>query len=401
MKLKEEKTMKKLSKIFAVVLCLVMVMAMLPMGVSAATEKYVEFTVDSLGLTSNSYTAGTTTVDGVAVEWIQLGNYGDGIQVRDKNGNTSMFWNTSALGSGITKIELTYSDSKDVTYANPDAVIFNFGNAAQGSTYSTKLSTVAGVKSYTITPDANTYTYFYMEHDLGYTFYWKSIKVYYNEGGNGGNQGGNTGTQDPVTPPPATDDVSIADGEYVIIAPAFNKALSSEKALNQDGSVGFYNAGVDVTVSGSTVTGYGDTEKWIVTNNDDGSITISQNGKNLALADSYSSMNLGEVNDKWVLEDAGNGLFYVKNVVRGNYIEWYNDMNNWSSYNKIGSGKEDLFALQFVALNVQEPGENPGETPSEPSEPNQPTGDMSIAGLVIALTAATGAAIVLTKKKEF
>ena len=135
--------------------------------------------------------------------------------------------------------------------------------------------------------------------------------------------------------------------------------------------------------------------------NEDGSITISQNGKNLALADSYSSMNLGEVNDKWVLEDAGNGLFYVKNVVRGNYIEWYNDMNNWSSYNKIGSGKEDLFALQFVALNVQQPGENPGETPSEPSEPNQPTGDMSIAGLVIALTAATGAAIVLTKKKEF
>ena len=36
-----------------------------------------------------------------------------------------------------------------------------------------------------------------------------------------------------------------------------------------------------------------------------------------------------------------------------------------------------------------------------PDEPNQGTGDYSIAGLVIALTAATGCAVVLTKKKEF
>ena len=268
-------------------------------------------------------------------------------------------------------------------------------SAAIGTTYTLSVSVNGTVKTYTITPDANTYTYFYMEHDLGYTFYWKSIKVYYNEGGNTGNQGGNTGTQDPVTPP-ATDDSTIANGEYVIIAPAFNKALSSEKALNKDGTVGFYNAGVDVTVSGSTVSGYGDTEKWIVTNNADGSITISQNGKNLALADSFSSMNLGEVNDKWVLEDAGNGLYYVKNVVRGNYIEWYDSMNNWSSYGKINSGSEGLFALQFVALNVQQPSE-----PSTPSEPNQPTGDLSVAGLVVAMMAATAGVVVLAKKKEF
>ena len=393
--------MKKLSKIFAVVLCLTMLMALLPLGATAA-ENYVEFTVDSLGLESQAYTAGTTTVDGVGVEWIQLGNYGDGIQVRDKNGNTSMFWNTSAMGTGITKIELTYSATKEVKYDNPDAVIFNFGNAAQGASYSTKLSTTAGVTTYTITPNASTYTYFYMEHDLGYTFYWDSIKVYYNGTASGGNQGGNQGgnNQEPVTPPPATEGVSVANGEYVIVAPAYGKALSSEKALNQDGTPGYYNAGVDVTVSGSTVSGCGDTEKWIITNNEDGTITISQNGQNLALAASFSSMNLGEVNDKWVLEDAGNGLYYIKNDARGNYIEWYNDMNNWSSYGTIGEGKEDLFALQLVALNVEDP--NPGQTPGQtPSEPNQPTGDMSIAGLVIALTAAAGCAVVLTKKKEF
>lgn len=387
--------MKKLSKIFAVVLCMALALSILPLGAAAATEKSVEFTVDSLGLVEQQYADGTNTVGGVGVEWAHVGNYGNGIQMRDKEGKgTSKIWNTTALGSGITKIELTYSTTQEVKFANADCVIFNFGNAAQGATYSTKLSTTAGVTTYTITPNANTYTYFTMEHDLGYTLYWDSIKVYYTDGGNGGN----SGNQDPVNPPASPANPTIADGEYVIIAPAYNKALSSEKALNKDGSVGFYNAGVDVTVSGDTVTGYGETEKWIVKNNADGTITISQNNQNLALADKFSSMDLGEINDKWVLEDAGNGLFYVKNDARGNYIEWYNDMNNWSTYGKINDGSEDLFALQFVALNVQEPGQNPGQTPSEP---NQPTGDMSIAGLVIALTAATGCAIVLTKKKEF
>lgn len=172
--------MKKISKILAVVLCLSLAVSMLVVGVSAATEKSVEFTVDSLGLENKKYTAGTTTVDGVGVEWIQLGNYGNGIQMRDKEGNTSMFWNTTAFPGGITKIELTFDDVKS-TYDNADAVIFNFGNEVKGTAYSTKLSTVQGEKSYTITPDANTYTYFYLEHDLGYTFYWDSIKVYYSE----------------------------------------------------------------------------------------------------------------------------------------------------------------------------------------------------------------------------
>ena len=209
--------------------------------------------------------------------------------------------------------------------------------------------------------------------------------------GNGGNGNDNGGS----TPAPETPaGVSIADGEYVIVCPAYNKALSSSKALNEDGSASFYNAGVDVTVSGSTVSGHGDAEKWIVTNNEDGTITISQNGQNLALADKYSSMNLGEVNDKWLLEDAGNGLYYVKNSVRGSYIEWYDSYSNWSTYGTIND--EALFALQFVGLNVQQPSE-----PSGPSEPNAGTGDLSVAGLVVAMMAATAGVVVLAKKKEF
>ena len=147
----------------------------------AATNK-VELTVDSLGLASQSYSASTATVGGVGFQWIQLGNYGDGIQVRDKDGKTSMFWNTTAFGAPISKIELVYSTTKDVTHSNPDSEIFSFGNGVDNYTYSTKLSTTAGVKTYTITPDAETYTFMKFEHDLGYSMYWASITIYLVDG---------------------------------------------------------------------------------------------------------------------------------------------------------------------------------------------------------------------------
>lgn len=146
-----------------------------------ATDSVV-LSVSTLGLASDSYAAGTKTVGGTSFEFVQMGNYGDGLQMRDKNGNTSSIWNTSAFAAGIAKIELVYSDSKDVAYSNADAVIFTFGNEAQGATYTTKLSTTAGEKTYTITPDAETYTFFKLEHDLGYTMYWKSITIVFADG---------------------------------------------------------------------------------------------------------------------------------------------------------------------------------------------------------------------------
>ena len=135
----------------------------------------VELTVNSLGLADQSYSAGTATVNGVAFEFVQLGNYGDGIQMRDSSKGTSILWNTSAFGSAIVRIDLVYSGTKDVTHSNPDAVIFSFGTSVDNLTYTTKLSTTAGTKTYSITPDAESYTFFKLEHDLGYSMYWESI----------------------------------------------------------------------------------------------------------------------------------------------------------------------------------------------------------------------------------
>ena len=133
----------------------------------------------------------------------------------------------------------------------------------------------------------------------------------------------------------------IADGDYVIWAPAYSKALSGTYG-------GFYNNGVDVTLNGDTLSGYGRTEIWTVTNNPDGTITISQHGQALAMANSYTSMTPGEKHSAWVPEDAGNGLYYVKNPARGAYMQWYADKGYWSAYYTIGAGEEDKFTLGFT-----------------------------------------------------
>lgn len=204
--------MKKLSKIFAVALCLAMVLSMLTMGAAAAEEKSVEFTVESLGLDAYNTEEVAKTVAGVDVAYIQLGSYGDGIQMRDKNGNTSSFWNTAAIPGKITKIEFTYSDTKDVAYSD-NKMIVAFGNAAKGTDYSPNLLTVAGQKVYTITPDAD-YSFFYIEWDTGYSSYWKSIKVYYTE---------NAGTQEP--PKDAGDHTAIVTMTSVMAVAAVAMAV--------------------------------------------------------------------------------------------------------------------------------------------------------------------------------
>jgi len=177
-----------------------------PVNPPATGDGILELTVDSMGLANQVYYTGTATVEGIALDLTQIGNYGDGVQMRDKNGNTSVLFNTTALPGKITKIELTYSPSKDVTHSNPDAEIFSFGAAQDNLTYSTKLSTEAGQKTYTITPQGDN-TFFKIEHDLGFTFYWESIKIYYETTGTGTNP-----EQPPVNPeqppvnPPATGD---------------------------------------------------------------------------------------------------------------------------------------------------------------------------------------------------
>ena len=147
----------------------------------------------------------------------------------------------------------------------------------------------------------------------------------------------------------------IADGDQVVIyAPAYNKALSSEKT-------GYYNVGTDISVGADgAVTGYSDDDVWTVVANDDGTYSFQQDGQSIGLADNHASMDLGAVNDDWQLIDLGDGLYNVKNTVRGNYMEWYAQYSNWSTYNSNSAATDGQFQLSFYKVT--------GEIPDEPDD---------------------------------
>ena len=198
------------------------------------------------------------------------------------------------------------------------------------------------------------------------------------------------------------DTAPIADGERVVIyAPAYGKALSAEYN-------GYYNKGTDVTEeSDGTLSGYTDADVWTVAENEDGTYSFSYNGQNIGMGDSFSSMPLGEKNDKWVLEDAGNGLYYVKNTVRGAYMEWYDSNGNWSAYYNIAEGSEGMFALKFYKVTDVPGGSDEPDEPDEPSaveglevEVSPQSGASVVAGQQITLKAADGAQIYYTMNTD-
>ena len=146
----------------------------------AKAEAKILIDVDSLGLEEQKYQAGEAVVDGVAFSYVEFGNYGTGIQMRQKNGNIAQIANTSAIGTGISKIVLTLWTGK--AYDNADAFTFNFGTSASDLTAQViKVSTVKDQLEYVITPDAQTYTFFSMVDSWEKnTMYAASIQVYYN-----------------------------------------------------------------------------------------------------------------------------------------------------------------------------------------------------------------------------
>ena len=160
-----------------------------------------------------------------------------------------------------------------------------------------------------------------------------------------------------------TDLTTLQNGDKVVVFnPANKKALSS--VYN-----GFYNTGVDVELTGGKLTGYTDAELWTVNRTESGAYTFSTaEGKKLSMDTSYSSTPLDKANVDWELSAAATAdCFYIKNVGRGSYLDWFAEKNNWSSYGTIGSN-EALFAQQlYLVVDTQEPGQ-PGQ-PEDPSAP--------------------------------
>ena len=143
-----------------------------------------------------------------------------------------------------------------------------------------------------------------------------------------------------------TDLTTLQDGDTVVVFnPANNKALSSDYAGT------FYNQGTAVTLADGKLTGYTKADIWTVGVNADGTYTFSTaDGKKLAMNAKNSSMPLDGDNPNWKITPAATkDCFYIQNTVRNNYIEWYADKGNWSSYYNIGNN-EALFAQQLYLV---------------------------------------------------
>ena len=156
-----------------------------------------------------------------------------------------------------------------------------------------------------------------------------------------------------------TDLTTLQNGDKVVVFnPANKKALST--VYN-----GFYNTGVDVELTGGKLTGYTNAELWTVNRTESGTYTFSTaEGKKLSMDEKYSSTPLDKANVDWELSAAATAdCFYIKNVGRGSYLEWYAEKNNWSSYGTIGSN-EALFAQQLYLVVAESP---------EPGQPEDPT----------------------------
>ena len=188
------------------------------------------------------------------------------------------------------------------------------------------------------------------EKDFGFVFY-KMVR-----------QGVTDIEPDPTAPTEPVVTGPLADGDKVVI---YNPA--NMKALSQN-YTGNYNSGVDVTMADGVLSGFTAAEVWIVGVNADGTYTFSTtDGKKLAMGEQYSSMPLDEANPNWEISAAETtDCFYIKNTVRGNYMEWYADKNNWSSYYKINN--EALFAQTFYKVTGDTPTPDVGNLPQAGSQ---------------------------------
>lgn len=147
----------------------------------------------------------------------------------------------------------------------------------------------------------------------------------------------------------------LVDGNQVVIYnPAHNKALSSTYENDS-----YYNSGVDITVTGNQVSGFTKAEVWTVIDNGDETWSFSYNGQKLGMGDEFASMTLGEKNDKWEVIQLEDGTYNIKNTVRGNYMEWYAEKNNWSTYSSKNAATDPLFKQQFFVVEGEI---NPPET---------------------------------------
>ena len=288
------------------------------------TSKGVTLTADYLAL--GKYGNGTATIGEYEFEYVELGSYGDGIQMR----KTSSLGNTVAFAKPIASIEFNYSETKS-TYDNADVFKISFGNDATVASYSENLGTQVDVKKYTIVPDAATYTYFKMEKVVeNYSYYWDSIVITFADE-----------TPKPVIYTPESIDVAL--GDITIALDATNKIVFASYTHDGYGGPGdgFYHDDTYVAVAGETHGIYALDAQWAGWPNKvtiDGEevnawtlfhVVVPENGKIVTGSVEAMLPIVNSLFGKEFTEMTGNA-FFENELVDGAYNEKVVDMDSWT-----------------------------------------------------------------------
>ncbi len=146
--------------------------------------KSTTLTASAFKLTT-SYGAGTAKIDGTAWSFTELMQNADtdSIQMRTKNGKSSLCYNTSALPKAIKNVVITFNTK--TIYTNKSGVLVNNTGLCVIATGTSELSTGGTVSCktaddafvYTYTPTSTTDTYFAMSHSGSGAIYIDSIVI--------------------------------------------------------------------------------------------------------------------------------------------------------------------------------------------------------------------------------
>lgn len=135
----------------------------------------------------------------------------------------------------------------------------------------------------------------------------------------------------------------LRDGSYVIWNPEYAIALSSDVANS------YYHAGEQVGRQGDILSSYSQKCVWELDFGKDNTLTIRCDGLLLGMVPGYTGIGLGSdyPANQWELVEAGDDLYYIRNIETGHYLEWYKDKGNWSAYDTISADKRELFQVRI------------------------------------------------------
>ena len=120
----------------------------------------------------------SVTVSGVSFSYVQVGNYGNGLQWRTNqkgDGVSASLWNTTALSGKLTKIVFTHNANKEAHSGNAYSIALGTTVACDGTTIAAETSDT-GIMTVTVNGD---YTFFKITHANTYSQYWDSIEIFF------------------------------------------------------------------------------------------------------------------------------------------------------------------------------------------------------------------------------